>query len=48
MLLNSNYFLCGSGLSMFCARLKMMNGSICQVLSFGSSSMIPFHSTSAL
>jgi hypothetical protein len=29
MLLNSTCFLCGSGLSMFYVRLKMMNGNIC-------------------
>jgi hypothetical protein len=46
--LNCTCFIYGSGLSMFCARLKMMNGNICQVLNFGSSSKIPFHSMNAL
>jgi hypothetical protein len=46
--LNSTCFLCGSGLCMFCARLKMMNGNICQVLNFGSSSNIRFDSMNAL
>jgi hypothetical protein len=45
---NSIYILCESGLSMFYVKLKMMIGKICQVLCFGSFSMIPFHYVSAL